>query len=91
MIYYTGSFDFAFGGDSSRPKFSVLRIYNQQYPEGRDIVRFSFKAGTVVDVRKTEHGFGHCRPQPACHGGQTPDAAEEVETGCKLNQSRRLG
>lgn len=57
VVYYTGSFDYAFGGDSSRPEYSVLRVYNAQHPEGLDIVKFGFKAGTIVDVKKMEGGY----------------------------------
>jgi len=57
VVYYTESYDFAFGGDSSRPRYSVLRIYNSNYPAGLDIIKFGFKAGTVLDVKKVENGY----------------------------------
>jgi hypothetical protein len=57
VVYYTGDFSFAFGGDSSRPEFSVLRIYNSQHPEGRDIAKIGFKAGTVLEVSKVDDGY----------------------------------
>jgi len=57
IVYYTESYDFAFGGDSSRPKYSVVRIYNSENPEGRDIIKFGFKAGAVVSVIKVADGY----------------------------------
>ncbi len=51
VIYYTGSVDYGFGGDSSRPEFSHIRIYNDQFTNGTDIAKFGFKAGTIVDVK----------------------------------------
>lgn len=51
VVYYTGDFSYAFGGDSSRPEFSIIRIYNDRYPEGKDIVKIGFKGGTIVDVK----------------------------------------
>lgn len=51
IVYYTGSFLYAYGGDNSRPKFSVIRIYNNDFPDGKDVAKFGFKAGTIVDVR----------------------------------------
>lgn len=50
VIYYTGDYSFGFGGHSSRPKNSVVRIYNKQFPEGNDLASFAFKAGTIVNV-----------------------------------------
>jgi len=57
LVYYTGSYSYAYGGDSSRPQYSVLRVYSAQYPEGRDIVKVGFKAGTVLDVSKVDDGY----------------------------------
>jgi len=51
LVYYTGSIDFGFGGDSSRPRDSIIRLYTEDYPSGHDIVHFSFRAGTIVDVK----------------------------------------
>lgn len=51
LVYYTGSVDFGFGGDSSRPKYSVIRLYTEDYPSGHDVARFSFRAGTIIDVK----------------------------------------
>jgi hypothetical protein len=51
VVYYTGSINYAFGGDSSRPEWSVLRIYTEDYPDGIDIAKFGFKAGTIIDVQ----------------------------------------
>ena len=52
VVYYTGSYDFAYGGDASRPQFSVLRVYNPDHPDGYDMIKIGFKAGVVLDVRK---------------------------------------
>lgn len=51
IVYYTGEYSYGFGGDSSRPKFSVVRVYTDEYPKGKDLVKFDFKAGTIVDVK----------------------------------------
>ncbi|WP_024460860.1 hypothetical protein [Marinimicrobium sp. LS-A18] len=51
LVYYVGSVDYGFGGDCSRPKYSVIRLYSDRYPEGHDVARLSFRAGTIVDVR----------------------------------------
>lgn len=50
VVYYTGDYSFALGGDASRPKYSVIRIYNKNYSEGQDVTKLGFKAGTVVNV-----------------------------------------
>ena len=55
LVYYTGSVDFGFGGDSSRPKHSVIRLFTEDYPSGHDVARFAFRAGTIVDI-KYENG-----------------------------------
>lgn len=55
LVYYTGSVDFGFGGDSSRPKHSVIRFFTENYPSGHDVARFAFRAGTIVDI-KYENG-----------------------------------
>ena len=54
LIYYKESFNYGFGGDSSRPKYSFIRIYNDTYPEGKDIAQFGFKAGTIVNLEWKE-------------------------------------
>jgi hypothetical protein len=51
LVYYTGSVDFGFGGDSSRPKNSVIRLFTKEYPSGHEVARFAFRAGTIVDVK----------------------------------------
>jgi hypothetical protein len=51
LIYYTGSYDYAYGGDSSRPKKSIVRIFNDQYVAGIDVVEMAFASGTIVDVQ----------------------------------------
>lgn len=50
VVYYIGSLTFDLGGHSSRPEFSVIRIFNKKFPDGKDIARFSFKAGIIVAV-----------------------------------------
>lgn len=50
LVYYVDSVSYGFGGDCSRPKYSVLRVFTASHPEGIDLLRFSFKAGTVVSV-----------------------------------------
>lgn len=51
LVYYVDSVDYGFGGDCSRPKYSVVRLYTENYPHGHDVVRFSFRAGTIVEVK----------------------------------------
>ena len=50
LIYYIGSYSYAYGGDSSRPKKSIVRVFNEQYVTGIDVVEMSFASGTIVDV-----------------------------------------
>lgn len=52
-VFYSDYYSFSFGGggDSSRPKFSIVRIYNDSFPEGKSIVSFGFKAGIIVDIK----------------------------------------
>ncbi len=52
VVYYIGQIHFgiAMGGDNSRPKQSVVRIYNNDYPEGKDIVNFKFSQGTIIST-----------------------------------------
>jgi hypothetical protein len=50
LAVYSGSVDYGFGGDSSRPKYSVLRAYTSKHPDGIDLLRLGLKAGTLVDV-----------------------------------------
>ena len=57
VVYYIGSYDFAFGGDASRPVWSVIRIYNSQHPEGWNIAKFGYRAGTVLQVDKVTDGY----------------------------------
>jgi len=57
VVYYVGSYDYAFGGDSSRPKYSMMRVYNSLYPKGIDLIKFGFKAGTIIDVVKVDGGY----------------------------------
>lgn len=57
LVYYIGDFSFAFGGDSSRPEFSVLRLFNARHPEGIELIKIGFKAGTVIGVEKIDDGY----------------------------------
>ena len=52
VVYYVDDIHFgiAMGGDNSRPKYSVVRVYNKDYPKGSDIVQFRFTAGTIINV-----------------------------------------
>src|SRR5690606_17245399 len=50
LVYYVGSFDYGFGGDCSRPQYSVVRLFSSTHPQGIDLVKFAFKAGTIVDI-----------------------------------------
>ncbi|MES2823547.1 MAG: hypothetical protein V4732_08095 [Pseudomonadota bacterium] len=50
LVIYSGDLSYGFGGDSSRPKFSILRAYTGKHPDGIDLVRLGFKAGTIVDI-----------------------------------------
>ena len=54
MVYFNDSLSWGFGGDVTKPKFSILRIYNATWPEGKDIAKFSFSAGMVRDIRLAE-------------------------------------
>ncbi len=57
VVYYTGSVNYGFGGDSSRPEFSFIRIYNDRFKEGLDIAQFGFKAGTIVHVEWSDNAI----------------------------------
>ena len=57
VIYYTGDIHFAFGGDSSRPHWSTVRIYNSENPQGKDFVKFSLAAGTIVNIEPNKEGL----------------------------------
>ncbi|WP_078085907.1 hypothetical protein [Microbulbifer mangrovi] len=50
VAVYRGVVSYGFGGDCSRPRYSILRAYTSTYPLGIDLARFSFRAGTIVDV-----------------------------------------
>ncbi|WP_428821140.1 hypothetical protein [Microbulbifer sp. MCCC 1A16149] len=50
VAVYSGVVSYGFGGDCSRPRYSILRAYTSTYPSGIDLARFSFRAGTIVDV-----------------------------------------
>lgn len=52
LIYYTGEERFfSYGGGATKPKRSIVRVYNDQYPNGQDMAEFNYKAGTIVDVK----------------------------------------
>jgi len=52
VVYYKGEEHFfSYGGGATKPKFSVIRIYNSQYPDGNDLAEFNYKAGTIVEVK----------------------------------------
>lgn len=73
LVYYVDSVHFGFGGDSSRPKYSVVRVYTDAAPEGRDLAKLSFRAGTVVNVQyQDETLLLHADPTPP--GRETPRA-----------------
>src|SRR5690606_25441905 len=50
LVYYVGSISYGFGGDSDRPEYSVVRLFSNAYPQGIDLIKFAFKAGTIVDI-----------------------------------------
>lgn len=51
LVYYSGIVTFGYGGDSSRPHFSTIRLFNAEHPVGIDIARLSLNAGKVVDIK----------------------------------------
>ncbi|MFT6632117.1 MAG: hypothetical protein ACJAS4_002079 [Bacteriovoracaceae bacterium] len=57
VIYYTGDIHFAFGGDSSRPHWSTIRIYNNENPKGIDLIKMSLAAGTIVNLEVNKNGL----------------------------------
>lgn len=57
LAIYHGDVSYGYGGDSSRPASTVLRAYTPQYPMGVNLVRFAFKAGTVVEVDWQENAL----------------------------------
>jgi len=50
FVGYCGNRSYAFGGDSSRPKQSVLRLYSKFYPLGIELIQLSLNAGIIVEV-----------------------------------------
>ncbi|WP_444993973.1 hypothetical protein [Aliikangiella sp. IMCC44359] len=54
VVYYTGSLSFAPGGDSIRPEYSVVRIYNDNHPKGKDLVKLSLAAGVITNIEVDE-------------------------------------
>jgi len=46
VIYY--------GGGETKPKRSVIRVYNEKYPKGKDISEFGYKAGNRFTFKKLE-------------------------------------
>ncbi len=57
IVYFEGAYSYAYGGDSSRPERSIVRIFNEKNPEGLDLVALSFASGTVVDVAFEDNGL----------------------------------
>jgi len=57
IVYYTGEYSYGFGGDSSRPEYSVIRVYNESFPDGMDVAKFDFKAGTIITVEWENNGL----------------------------------
>lgn len=72
VVYYSGKWAYGFGGDVSRPKYSVVRIYNQQYPQGKDIVKFGLKAGVIEELK-----FADDKIFVRCDPGQPTDSKEK--------------
>ena len=50
VIYFTGDYSWGYGGQS-RPKNSVIRLYNNDNPSGVDLVKFDFASGTILDLK----------------------------------------
>ena len=50
LVYYVGSIAYGFGGDCCRPQYSVVRLFSSTRPQGIDLIKFAFKAGTIVEV-----------------------------------------
>lgn len=50
VAIYHGNVSYGSGGHSSAPAYTILRAYTPEHPEGVNLVRFAFKAGTVVKV-----------------------------------------
>lgn len=79
VVYYIGRWAYGFGGDVSRPKYSVIRIYNQQYPQGKDIVKLGLKAGVIKELKFAgDEIFIRCDP------GQPTDSKEKRERNNSL-------
>ncbi|GAA4276718.1 hypothetical protein GCM10022259_14420 [Aquimarina mytili] len=57
VVYYVGDISFGYGGDSSRPEQSIIRIYDQKNPQGKDLIQLSFAAGTIVDIEMDNADF----------------------------------
>ncbi len=57
VVYYKGDISFGYGGDSSRPEQSVIRIYDQHHPKGKDIIQMSFAVGTIVNIEMDKKDF----------------------------------
>ncbi len=51
LSYYTGNYSYAFGGDSSRPKKSHIRIYSDEFPNGEDLASFEYVSGMIVGAK----------------------------------------
>ncbi len=57
VVYYSGNYSFGYGGDSSAPKYSTLRIFNKAYPMGKDLLRLAFKAGTIEKLEWRDNAW----------------------------------
>lgn len=63
LVYYSGDVTFAYGGDTSRPKYSTIRLFDNAHPSGIDIARLSLNAGVVVDIEVDKHAIiAYCDP-----------------------------
>jgi len=49
-VYYTGFVRHGWHGDNGHPKKSIIRVYSDLFPDGKDIIEFSFNAGTIVKI-----------------------------------------
>jgi hypothetical protein len=52
LIYYWESANYAFGGDSSRPMYSGVRVYTPEQPDGADVLHTTFRFGVITDLRR---------------------------------------
>lgn len=50
LAVYVDDVSYGFGGNCSEPRYSILRVYTENFPAGIDLVQFSLKAGVIVAV-----------------------------------------